>query len=114
MFPHVKQAQEDKAYASAVTGEEIWRLIQDGGRRTYACACACAYITLVPTCEISTRNGKCFFFLGLCLCLTHAYSMLLPHDFSYAYACAYSHKWKPLALHVSSSATLTSFLSIHL
>ena len=30
-FPHVKQAQENKAYASAVTLEEIWKLIQDGG-----------------------------------------------------------------------------------
>ena len=30
-FPHVKQAQENKAYASAVTVEEIWKLIQDGG-----------------------------------------------------------------------------------
>ena len=30
-FQHVKQAQENKAYASAVTLEEIWKLIQDGG-----------------------------------------------------------------------------------
>ena len=30
-FPLVKQAQENKANASAVTFEEIWKLIQDGG-----------------------------------------------------------------------------------
>ena len=30
-FPHVKQAQENKAYASVVTLDEIWKLIQDGG-----------------------------------------------------------------------------------
>ena len=30
-FPHVKQAQENKAYASAGTLEETWKLIQDGG-----------------------------------------------------------------------------------
>ena len=30
-FPHVKQAQENKTYASAVTLEEIGKLIQDGG-----------------------------------------------------------------------------------
>ena len=33
-----------KAYAGAVTLEEIWKLIQDGGRRT----CACAYLTPIP------------------------------------------------------------------
>ena len=30
-FPHLKQAQENKAYAGTVTLEEIWKLIQDGG-----------------------------------------------------------------------------------
>ena len=49
-FPHVKQAQENKAYASTVTLEEISKLIQDGGRRT----CTCAYRTPVPIFEIST------------------------------------------------------------
>ena len=30
---------------------------------------------------------KSFFFLHLRLCLTHAYFMPFPHNFSYAYAC---------------------------
>ena len=38
MFPHVKQAQENKAYASAVTLEEIWKYSR--WRMNHISACA--------------------------------------------------------------------------
>ena len=53
-FPHVKQAQENKAYAIAVTLEEILKLIQDGGIILLVLVLTSRP---VPTCEISRSVG---------------------------------------------------------
>ena len=78
-FSYVKQAQGNKAYASAVTLEEIWKY----SRWRMKCLC----LPHVGS-QAQTQGMEKVSFLALTLMLI---SCRFPHDcsYAYAYACAY-------------------------